>query len=339
MKESGSMKAMQLAAARPVGENPLALVETAVPHPTAQQIRLQVSVCGVCHTDLHTVEGDLDLPRLPLIPGHQVVGQVEAVGEDVTRHKVGDRVGVAWLNWTCGQCDYCQRDLENLCPQARFTGLQADGGYAPYLVVDERFAYPIPPRFEDAHAAPLLCAGIVGYRALRLSGIQPNGRLGLYGFGASAHLAIQVARHWECEVYVFTRSQEHREHALALGAVWAGGAEDEIEVELDASISLAPAGWIVPLALAHLRPGGTLAINAIHTSAIPEMAYQLIYGERVLRSVTNFTRADAEAFLQLAAEIPIRTDVTVYPLAEANSVLQQLKASQIRGAAVLSLAG
>jgi alcohol dehydrogenase, propanol-preferring len=205
--------------------------------------------------------------------------------------------------------------------------------------VDERFAYPIPPRFEDAHAAPLLCAGIVGYRALRLSGIQPNGRLGLYGFGASAHLAIQVARHWECEVYVFTRSQEHREHALALGAVWAGGAEDEIEVELDASISFAPAGWIVPLALAHLRPGGTLAINAIHTSAIPEMAYQLIYCERVLRSVTNFTRADAEAFLQLAAEIPIRTDVTVYPLAEANSVLQQLKASQIRGAAVLSLAG
>jgi alcohol dehydrogenase, propanol-preferring len=194
-------------------------------------------------------------------------------------------------------------------------------------------------KFEDAAAAPLLCAGIVGYRALRLSGIGPNGRLGLYGFGASAHLVIQLARHWQCEVYVFTRSQAHREHALDLGAVWAGGAEEEIAVELDASISFAPAGWIVPLALAHLRPGGTLAINAIHTSPIPEMAYQLIYGERVLRSVTNFTRADAEAFLKLAAEIPIQTDVTVYPLAEANSVLQRLKAGRIRGAAVLSLVG
>ena len=331
------MRAMQLTAVKPVSDNPLTLVEAVVPQPAAHQIRLKVSVCGVCHTDLHTVEGDLELPRLPLIPGHQVVGQVEAVGAAVTRHQVGDRVGVAWLNWTCGQCDFCQRGLENLCPRAQFTGLHADGGYAPYLVVDERFAYPVPATFDDAQAAPLLCAGIVGYRALCLSDIQPGGRLGLYGFGASAHLVIQIARHWNCRVYVFTRSQTHREHALALGAVWAGDAEEAIDAGLDAAISFAPAGSIVPLALAQLRPGGTLAINAIHTSPIPEMAYRLIYGERVLRSVANFTRADAAAFLELAAAIPIQTEVTVYPLAAANAVLQRLKASQIRGAAVLSL--
>lgn len=333
------MRAMQLLEPKPVEENPLALGEMAVPQPGSNEVRLRVMVCGVCHTDLHTVEGELELPKLPVVPGHQIVGVVEALGAAATRFKVGDRVGVGWLNWTCGECDFCRRGQENLCPNARFTGLHADGGYAQHTVIDERYAYPLPPTFSDAEAAPLLCAGIIGYRSLRLSGIQPGGRLGLYGFGASAHLAIQVARHWGCEVHVFTRSPEHRRHAEALGASWVGGAGDDHAANLDAGVTFAPAGWIVPLALGHLRPGGTLAINAIHMSPIPEVAYDLLYGERVLRSVTNFTRQDAEEFLELAAEIPIKTDVALYPLAQANEVLRRLKASEIRGAAALNLTG
>ncbi|KAA3656594.1 MAG: zinc-binding alcohol dehydrogenase family protein [Chloroflexi bacterium] len=329
------MKAMQLQEGKSIDEKPLVAVETAVPSPTPHQIQIRVSVCGVCHTDLHTVEGDLMLPKLPIIPGHQVVGTVEAVGENVTLHKVGDRVGIAWMNGSCGICQFCQEGLENLCPDARFTGLHADGGYAQFMVVLESFAYPIPAAFSDAHAAPLLCAGIVGYRALRLSQIKPEGKLGLYGFGASAHLAIQVARSWDCEVCVFTRSQEHRQHALELGADWAGGAEDEPPFKLDSSVTFAPAGWIIPLALGHLRPGGTLAINAIHTSPIPEIPYQLIYGERVLRSVANFTRYDAKRFLQIADTIGIKTTVSEYALSDANEVLLTLKRSEITGAAVL----
>ena len=331
------MQAAQLKSPTPIRQNPLEWVQTAVPQPHSGQIRLKVNVCGVCHTDLHTVEGDLDLPKLPIIPGHQVVGTVAAVGSEDGRYHIGDRVGVAWLNWTCGDCDFCHNGLENLCPQARFTGLHADGGYAQYMVIDARFAYALPDNFSDAEAAPLLCAGIIGYRSLRLSGIKPGGKLGLYGFGASAHLAIQVARHWNCDVYVFTRSQQHQQHALELGAVWAGNAEDEPGVALDASVTFAPAGWIVPLALGHLRPGGTLAINAIHMSPIPELDYNLIYGERVVRSVANFTRQDAEEFLQLAGEIPIMTAVETHPLSQANQVLQHLKNSQIRGAAVLEI--
>lgn len=331
------MKAMQLNQPKPIAEKPLVAVETAVPHPTPTQIRIKVSICGVCHTDLHTVEGDLDLPSLPVIPGHQIVGIVESTGTQVAGHRVGDRVGVAWVNWTCGECTFCREGLENLCPHARFTGLHANGGYAQYCVVDERFAHPIPVRFDDAHAAPLLCAGIVGYRALRLSGIKPGGKLGLYGFGASAHLAIQVALAWDCEVYVFTRSEAHRNHARELGAVWAGGAEDRPPSPCDAAVTFAPAGLIIPLALGHLRPGGTLAVNAIHTTPIPEMPYQLIYGERVLRSVANFTRKDAEAFLQIADEVGIKTTVSEFKLAAANEALQALKASQITGAAVLRI--
>jgi propanol-preferring alcohol dehydrogenase len=336
-KGSIAMKAMQLPAAKPVAENPVGLVDTAVPQPAAGQIRLRVDMCGVCHTDLHTVEGELTLPRLPLILGHQVVGRVDALGEGSGRYEVGQRVGVAWLNWTCGECQFCVGGQENLCPNGRFTGLQADGGYAQYMVVDERFAYRLPDAFSDAEAAPLLCAGIIGYRSLRLSGIQPGGRLGLYGFGASAHLAIQVARHWQCEVYVFTRSQAHRHHAEELGAVWTGEAQDQPPVALDASVTFAPVGWIIPHALEHVRPGGTVAINAIHMSPIPELPYQRIYGERVLRSVANFTRQDAAEFLQLAGEIPIQTDVAVYPLEQANVTLQKLKASEIRGAAALRI--
>lgn len=329
------MQAMILSNPGKLEDAPLRWMETAVPEPASHEIRIRVSVCGVCHTDLHTVEGDLALPRLPIIPGHQIVGVVDKLGEGCSRHSPGDRVGVAWINYTCGECAYCAAGLENLCVNGRFTGLHAHGGYAPYTVVEERFAFPLPDTFRDEEAAPLLCAGIIGYRALRLSGILPEQRLGLYGFGASAHLAIQVARYWGCEVYVFTRSQAHQQHALELGATWAGTAQEIPPWPLDASVTFAPAGWIIPLALSHLRPGGTVAINAIHASSIPEMPYQLLYGERVLRSVANFTRQDAEAFLHLAARIPIQTAVELFPLAAANQVLQRLKASDINGAAVL----
>ena len=329
------MHAMMLKSPQPVAKGPLVACEWPAEAPGPGQVRLHVMVCGVCHTDLHTVEGDLELPTLPIIPGHQVVGRVIQRGPAAERFAVGDRVGVGWLNWTCGECPQCRQGLENLCPQARFTGLHAPGGYAQQMVVDERFAYPIPEQFSDEEAAPLLCAGIIGYRALRLCGIQPGGRLGLYGFGASAHLVIQVARHWDCQVYVFTRSQDHRRLAKSLGAVWTGGAEAEIGVGLDAGITFAPVGSLIPQALRHLRPGGTLVINAVHLTPIPELPYQLLYGERILRSVTNFTRQDAAGFLRLAAQIPIRSHVERFPLAAANQALLKLKNSQIRGAAVL----
>lgn len=330
------MKCMRLHHPNDIKNDPLRLDTVDLPQPGPGQIRLKISLCGVCHTDLHTVEGELDLPMLPIIPGHQVVGVIESAGPGAQRYKKGDRVGVAWLNWACGKCEYCQKGLENLCLNAKFTGYSVDGGYAEYLIIDERFAFKLPEVFDDSQAAPLLCAGIIGYRSLRLSGIKPGRRLGLYGFGASAHLAIQVARHWDCEVYVFTRSPEHQQLAQELGAVWTGEAQDQPPQKLDASITFAPVGWIVPLALGHLGPGGTLAINAIHMSPIPEISYDLIYEERVMRSVTNFTRQDAQEFLELAAEIPIKSTVEIFPMKEANSVLKQLKESQIRGAAVLS---
>ena len=329
------MRAMRLQHSAPIATGPLSLEEAAEPEPGPGQIRLRVRACGVCHTDLHTVEGELTLPRLPLTPGHQAVGIVDALGPGATRHALGDRVGVGWLYRACGVCAACQAGQENLCANAEFTGLHADGGYAEMMVVDEQYAYSLPAAFDDAAAAPLLCAGIIGFRSLRLSGIQPGQRLGLYGFGASAHLAIQVAVHWGCEVYVFTRAEHHRELARDLGAAWVGSAEQAISAPLDAGIIFAPAGWLVPLALGHVRRGGAVAINAIHMSLIPEMPYQTIYGERVLRSVANFTRADAHDFLRLAAEIPVRTEVEAFPLAEANDVLARLKHSQIRGAAVL----
>jgi propanol-preferring alcohol dehydrogenase len=289
----------------------------------------------VCHTDLHLVEGEIELPSLPVIPGHQIAGRVHALGTGVSRFALGDRVGVPWLYSTCGQCQYCQRGQENLCGQAQFTGQHADGGFAEYMVVPAEYAYSLPDGFPDEQAAPLLCAGIIGYRSLRLSEIQPGGRLGLYGFGASAHVTIQVARHWGCDVYVFTRSPEHQEHALELGATWVGQAQDTPPDELDSAITFAPAGWLVPEALRVLRRGGTLAINAIHMSPIPELPYHLLYGERTVRSVANSTRKDAEELLCLAAEIPIHADVELYPLEAANTVLQRLKRSEVQGAAVL----
>jgi propanol-preferring alcohol dehydrogenase len=331
------MKAMQLRAPAPIQESPLKLADLPMPEPGPGQIRIRILVCGVCHTDLHTVEGELSLARLPLVPGHQIVGVVDGLGDGVTRFQIGDRVGVAWLYDSDGNCEYCRRGQENLCELARFTGLHVDGGYAETMVARADFVYPIPDVFTDAEASPLLCAGIIGYRALRLSELQPGQRLGLYGFGASAHIAIQIARHWGCEVYVFTRRESHRQLARQLGAVWVGEAQDDPGVRLHSSVTFAPAGWLVPEALRVLDRGGTLAINAIHMSPIPEMPYRLVYHERSLRSVANATRQDAQELLQVAAEIPIRTEVRTFSLEEANQALQALKASEIDGAAALRI--
>ena len=330
------MKAMLLRETRPAEQRPLELVDLPTPEPGPGEIRLAVHACGVCRTDLHTVEGDLALPKLPLVPGHQIVGTVDARGEGASRFDVGQRVGVPWLYRTCGECDFCQRGLENLCQDARFTGLHADGGYAEAMVVSEDFAYPIPEGFSDIAAAPLLCAGIIGYRALRLSQVQPGQRLGMYGFGGSAHVTIQVARHWGCEVYAFTRSEGHRRLARELGAVWVGGAEDTPPAKMHGSIIFAPAGPLVLDALRVLDRGGTVALAGVTMTPIPEIDYdELLYWERGIRSVANFTRQDARELLEVAAEIPIHTTVQTFPLEEANDVLLALKRSEIDGTAVL----
>jgi propanol-preferring alcohol dehydrogenase len=320
-----------------VEKNPLELSDLSLPEPGPGQIRLDVNVCGICHTDLHTVEGDLDLPKLPIVPGHQVVGTVASRGEGAERYQLGDRVGVAWLHHvSCDECAYCERALENLCPSATFTGLHADGGYAEAMVAYQDFAYRIPDGFSDVEAAPLLCAGIIGYRALKVSGVQPGQRLGLYGFGSSAHVTIQVARHWGCEVYVFTRSEGHRRLARELGAAWVGGANDAPPEKVQASIIFAPVGWIVPEALRDLDRGGTVALAGVTMTAIPELDYdELLYWERGIRSVANFTRQDAEELLSVAAEIPIETTVETFPLEEANEALLALKESEIDGSGVL----
>ncbi len=329
------MKACVLERPAPIETTPLTLREVPAPDPAPGSLLVAVTACGVCHTDLHLVEGELPHPKLPVVPGHEVVGRVAAVGAGVTRFRVGDRVGIPWLHQTCGTCDYCRRGQENLCEAARFTGYTADGGYAEYLTVPQDFAVPIPDRFSDEEAAPLLCAGIVGYRALRQADLQPGERLGIFGFGASGHLVLQVARHWGCEVYVFSRSEEHRAHARALGAAWAGTATDTPPAPLDRAISFAPAGWLVPVALGHLRRGGTLCINAIHTSPIPEMPYALLWHERTLRTVANATRRDAEEFIALAAQIPLQVTAQRFDLDAANEVLAHLKRGAITGAAVL----
>lgn len=330
------MQAMQLAAPKPVEDNPLAEVELPVPQPGAGQIRIKVRACGICHTDLHTVEGEIDLPRLPLVPGHQIVGVVDKLGDGVNRFSLGDRVGVPWLYHTDGTCRYCASGRENLCVNAQFTGRDVDGGYAEYMVAPADFAYPLPAGFDDVQAAPLLCAGVIGYRALRLSEVKPGGKLALYGFGASAHITIQVARHMGCDVYVFTRGEEHRRLALQLGAAWAGDASEQ-PAPLDAAIIFAPAGGLVPQALAALDRGGTLALAGIYMTTIPQFDYALIYGERTVRSVANATRRDAEELLTLAAKIPIRTEVQTFALADANKALQMLKAGRIDGAAALKI--
>lgn len=333
------MLAALLRAAKAVEENPLAITDIARPFPRKHEVRLRVHCCGVCHTDLHTVEGDIHLPKLPVVPGHQIVGVVEALGRDVARFKEGDRVGVAWLHLACGSCRYCKEGNENLCDRAEFTGLHADGGYAEFATVNESFAYSLPGNFSDIQAAPLLCAGVIGYRALRLSEIRKGERLGLYGFGASAHIVIQIARYWDCEVYVFTRSREHREHARELGAVWAGGAGDAPPERLRAAIIFAPAGELALDALRVLEKGGAVVLAGITMTPIPQINYaKLLYHERKIRSVTNATRRDAEDCLALAAEIPLRTAIEVFPLAQINQALQKLKRGKIRGAGVIEVA-
>jgi propanol-preferring alcohol dehydrogenase len=311
------------------------MVERDEPTAGPGEIVIRVSACGVCRTDLQLCEGDLTPKRLPIVPGHQLVGRVESVGSGVARWRSGDRVGVAWLGWTDGTCVHCQSARENLCARARFTGWDHDGGFATSVVASADYAVPLPEGFSDFDAAPLLCGGVIGYRALKVSGIRPGGRLGLYGFGASATLAIQVARHWGCRVFVCTRSVPERERALMLGAEWTGGYEQAPPEPLDAAITFAPAGSVVASALRALDRGGAVAINAIHLDRIPEMPYADLWWERSLRSVANFTRSDAHTFLELAASIPLRTEREVHPLADANLALERLARGEIRGAAVL----
>jgi propanol-preferring alcohol dehydrogenase len=328
---------MRLSKAQPIEQRPLELVESPAPNAEAGQVRLRVEACGICRTDLHVIEGELTVPRLPLIPGHQIVGVVDQVGAGVTRVRKGDRLGVSWVFSTCGRCAFCQQSQENLCDAGRFTGLHVDGGYAEFAVASEAFTYPLPANVTPAHAAPLLCAGVIGFRALRLSEIQPGGRLGLYGFGGSAHIAIQVAVHWGCEVYVFTRSDEHRALARELGARWTGRAEDDPPGRLDSAVIFATVGRLVLEALRVLRKGGTIAIAGITMTPIPELDYRLLYHERAIVSVANSTRRDALDLLKLAADIPIRTEVETFALEEANRALQLLKQSRFRGAGVLTV--
>jgi propanol-preferring alcohol dehydrogenase len=329
------MNAIRLTTQKPAEDLPLRLIEIPVPDPGPGQVRLQVSVCGICHTDLHTVEGDIHPPALPITPGHQVVGRVDALGPDVSGIQLGERVGVPWLHGADNTCPFCRQGLENLCPDAKFTGFHVDGGYADFMLARADYVLHIPDAIDDLQAAPLLCAGIVGYRSLLLADLQRGERLGLVGFGASAHLMIQVARYWDCEVYVFTRSPEHRRHAEILGAAWVGGAEDRIPNLLDRAVIFAPAGHLIPRMLEKIRPAGTLALNAIHMSPIPEMPYSLIYGERTLRSVANATYQDGVDFLELAAEIPIKPTTTEYSLVDANQALLDMKHSRLNGEAVL----
>lgn len=328
---------MVLSGQREIESSPLHLRDVPLPTPEAGQVRIRVSVCGLCHTDLHTVEGDIALQKTPIIPGHQVVGTVDAVGEGVTTVKEGDRVGVPWLYSTDGSCDFCRRGTENLCDNARFTGLHADGGYAEAMVVAEEFCYPVPAAFDDAHAAPLLCAGVIGYRSLRLSNAQLGDRLALYGFGASGHIVLQMARHMGCEVYVMTRTPAHRELALSLGAAWAGTADSDPPAPFESAIIFAPAGPLVLDALRNLRKGGTLALAGITMSQIPPLDYSLLYQERIVRSVANSTREDVRECLRLAAEVPVKTEVETFPLERANEALVALKHSRIRGAGVLEI--
>ena len=329
------MKACLLKGPAAIETNPLEFTDVPAPAPGPGQVLVRVHACGVCRTDLHVIEGELPPRKSPVIPGHQVVGIVERQGESARRFANGARVGIAWLHRTDGTCEYCRSGAENLCDNPLFTGYSVDGGYAEYAVAPQDFVYAIPVGFPDEQAAPLLCAGIIGFRSLRLSGIKAGGRLGFYGFGAAAHVAIQVARYWGIEVYASTRDARHQKLALELGAAWAGGTFDEPPKKLDAAIVFAPAGEIVPAALKALKKGGVLILGGIHMSPIPSFSYDLLYQERVIRSVANNTRQDGEDFLRVAAEIPIRTRVQTFPLHEANRALNALKNDAIPGAAVL----
>jgi propanol-preferring alcohol dehydrogenase len=330
------MQAMQLTRPAPIDSAPLQLRALPLPEPGTGEIRVRVAACGICRTDLHVVEGELPPQRAAIVPGHQVVGVVDRCGPGATRLQEGERVGIAWLRSTCGTCRYCRAGRENLCPQARFTGYHADGGYAEYAVVRDDFAYALPGALGDAETTPLLCAGIIGYRALRRAEVRPGCRLGLYGFGSSAHIAIQVARHWGCTLYVMTRDERHQELARTLGAAWAGGAGARPPEPLDSAIVFAPVGELVLPALEALDYGGTLALAGIYLSDIPVLNYERhLFHEKNLRSVTANTRQDGDELLRIAAEIPIRPQTTTFPLHDANRALQQLKHDAIQGSGVL----
>ncbi len=334
------MRAMLLEGAAPPEENPLKLTELPDPEPGPEEVRVKIRVCGVCHTDLHIVTGELDPPKKPVVPGHQIIGHIDRLGPGADRFAPGDRVGMAWLHKTCRTCRFCAGGMENLCSDAAFTGFHVHGGFAEYTVVHQDFAYPIPEVFEDREAAPLLCAGIIGYRSLGLSGAQPGDRLGLFGFGAAAHIVIQIAKHRGMEVFVFSRGAHHLELARRLGADWTGHTGDAPPAPIHSGIGIAPAGGSGPEALKRLEKGGTLVLGGIHMSPIPELDYtEHLYDEKVLRSVTASTRQDGEELLQAAAEIPIRTRTETFPLDEANRVLFRLKRGEINGAAVLAIQG
>lgn len=318
-----------------VPNNPLRLTERAVPRPGAGQMLIRVEACGVCRTDLHLVDGELPSPMLPVIPGHEIVGRVAALGEGVVGFAVGQRVGVPWLGWTCGECEYCLSGQENLCDAARFTGYTLDGGYAEFTVADQRYCFALPDPLPAAELAPLLCAGLIGYRALAMAGDAR--RVGIYGFGAAAHIVAQVLRHQGRAFYAFTRRGDDASQAFAaeLGAAWCGAADELPPVALDAALIFAPAGELVPAALRAVRKGGTVVCAGIHMSDIPAFPYDLLWGERVLRSVANLTGADGDAFLRIVAESPVRTHVTPFALEQANDALDALRAGRLQGAAVL----
>jgi propanol-preferring alcohol dehydrogenase len=314
---------------------PLREAELPDPEPGPGEVLLEVSACAVCRTDLHVVDAELPDPKLPLILGHEIVGRVRSLGEGASRFAEGDRVGVPWLGWSCGECPFCTSGRENLCPAARFTGYHRDGGFAELTVADERFCFPIDESYDDAHAAPLLCAGLIGYRSLRMAGDAE--KIGLYGFGAAAHIIAQVAAHQGRDVYAFTRpgDEQGQQFALRLGAAWAGPSTLLPPVSLDAAILFAPVGSLVPQALRAVRDGGTVVCGGIYMSEIPAFAYELLWGERVVRSVANLTRADGEAFMRVAPDVPVRTEVTTFPLTEANEALERLRNGRLEGAAVL----
>ena len=334
------MKAMVLADIAEIETSPLELKEVPDPTPAPGQVRLKIRCCAICRTDLHVIEGQLPRRKLPVIPGHQIVGVVDALGEGCTRLKLSERIGVAWLRFTCGKCTFCMTGRENLCVSQRFTGYHADGGYAEYAVVDENFAYEIPDQFSDADAAPLLCAGIVGYHALKRSRLRPGGTLAIYGFGSSASVIMQIALHRGCEVYVVSRGASHRRLAREMGAAWVGERPEQIPVKTDSAIIFAPAGELVPAALEKLQKGGTLSLAGIYMTPIPEMDYERhVFYERDICSVTANTRQDGRELLEAAAEIPIRPRVTSYDLTDANKALQDLKADRINGTGVLRISG
>jgi propanol-preferring alcohol dehydrogenase len=314
---------------------PLRTADLPRPEPGPGQVLVKVAACGVCRTDLHVVDGELTEPKLPIVPGHEIVGRVVAIGVGVTQFQENERIGIPWLGWTCGRCRFCTSARENLCDHARFTGYQIDGGYAEHTVADARYCFPIRGAYDDAEAAPLLCAGLIGWRSLKMAGEAE--RLGIYGFGAAAHIVAQVASHQGRRVYAFTRADDREAQAFAreLGAVWAGSSDERPPEELDAAIIFAPVGALIPAALRAVGKGGTVVAGGIHMSDIPSFPYAILWGERVVRSVANLTRTDAEEFLTLAPEVPIRTAVRPYPLAEANRALDDLRAGRLRGAAVL----